>query len=390
MALVASALAAQPGRACDATPPDLHARQVGADVVLTWTGALAAGEIWNVHRGDLNVLWDVGFNDTSLATVATAQYTDVAGAADADWDYFRVRCEGPGGDGPWSNLGFKVLRQFDTVQEGGTGGDFLNLYYVSLPERLGMPDIADSRDPNPCAPAAGVGDGIVTADDLLCSWWTSGTGSFMVSGFDAATCTFLDRMILREESDCTSAPETLFVGSWTAPLSDGQALQVSVTRQPGVAPAVNSALTVGSADPARPCQVIAEPALGPGGVDCAPRQRLLSIPWDGLDRQARELLCGREGRDWVYSDAPTNRKPSACNAGIFNNSVGFRKATAAGTFDNVGDGSTDNQYTWSSISFSALTGLSFGGVIVDLRPTDAAYVFLSLGHGSTTYCPERR
>ena len=181
--IVAAWLAVAGGaKACDVLPPSLTATRVGNDVALAWTGALGIGESWVVYRGEIDVMWTFGRNEILIASVGAAMYTDAGAATDGADHYWLVRCEGPGGAGSFSNMAFKLARHLDTVP------GFLNVYFVSVPGWLGLPDVADTSDPSPCTPAAGVGDGVMNADDLLCAWWTSGRGSLTLSRRDEETC----------------------------------------------------------------------------------------------------------------------------------------------------------------------------------------------------------
>src|SRR6185369_15169385 len=105
----------------------------------------------------------------------------------------------PSGAGT-SNMAFQLERHLD-VAYLPSGVPTQNVYFVSMPGFSGQGDTANTAAPESdkcvgdvAGPSAG--DGLIDADDLICSWWSSrasGAGSFMVSLRDEASASWLDR-----------------------------------------------------------------------------------------------------------------------------------------------------------------------------------------------------
>jgi hypothetical protein len=289
-------------------------------------------------------------------------------------------------------MGFKLERSFSVVREvpSDPNTKFLNIYLTAFPLFNGLGDVGNDGIPTGTKGCVGdpttiTPDGDINSMDILCDLWTDRTinGAFVVQRYDRDICQF----------SLTSGLKTnisLSYGNTFFQLERDAGYYITVSSPAVVAP-VNRAVQVGSHDPSYTGRAIREPALGSAGRDCAPRTDIINLPYHSMYQKGREILCGLQGVDWTYTDPPTNRKPSTCNRGIFNDTVGFRKAISVLTFDNVNDDSTvtpDNQFSFASVSFSALPApgvYNFGGVDFDLTPGDAYIVSISLGHGQTTF-----
>lgn len=286
-----------------------------------------------------------------------------------------------------SNMGFKLERSFAVVRENPADPTtkFLNIYMVSSPLFNGLGDIGSDGVPagegKGCvgdAGSAGIADGVINSMDALCDMWTDRTinGAMVFSRFNRDTCQFEGTSGNRTPLGGTQFGATFFALERDA----GNYLTVSSTNP--TAP-TNRAVIVGSHDPSYTGRAIREPSPA-----CTPRLDIINLPYHSMYQKGREVLCGLQGVAWTYTNPPTNTKPSACNQGIFNDAVGFKKAISLLTFDNVNDDSTttpDNQFSFASISFSALAGYNFGGVDYDLTPGDGYLVSISLGHGTTNF-----
>lgn len=290
-----------------------------------------------------------------------------------------------------SNMGFKLERSFSVVRENPADPNtkFLNIYMLSFSLFNGLGDIGADGVPagevKGCVgdPNSPVADGFINSMDALCDTWTDRgiNGAMILSRFDRDSCTFVG----------TSGNRTTIggiqYGNVFFDLERDAGLYITVSSNNAVAPQ-NRAVTVGSHDPSYTGRAIREPALGSRGVDCSPRLDFINLPYHSMYQKAREILCGLAGVDWTYSDPPTNRKPTSCNRGIFNDNTGFQRTIGVLTFDNVNDDSTqtpDNAFSFASISYSGLGGYNFGGADYDLTPGDAYMVSIQAGHGQTTF-----
>jgi hypothetical protein len=371
-------------RGCGTQPPDLSAVKEGDDVRLTWTGALDPGDAWVVYGGDLRLLWSEGPAYVDVATTALAEWVGAGDATDDGDYYWRVRCEGPAGEGPWSEMAFKLRRYLWTGLSPVTGKVHSNVFYLSLPSRLGLPDLADTADANPCTPADGDGDGVVNADDLLCAWWTSGMGTLLLARSDLARCRFESRAILFEDFALEGTPGVVLAGDWTAPLVPGEALMaVPCAPDPEAMRLSNEAIVVGAHDASvAACAPLELP-------NCAgPWLELLNVPYHGVYREADELLCGVKGVDWTpgpWGD------PDACPNGIFSGAPprGSGALVSVVTYDTGDDGDpSNNQLIGRNVLYDPLFGvLTFGGRPWTLGPGDAALTMLTAGHTPTQFCP---
>jgi hypothetical protein len=285
-----------------------------------------------------------------------------------------------------SNMGFKLERKFEVVRSNPAvpSTNFLNIYLLSYPAFNGLGDVANDGTTGGTKGCVGdtggpaAGDGRINAFDSLCDSWTSRNinGAMVVSRFDRDACSFI-----LMSGNKTALAGLQFAGT-PFPLEADAGLYITVSSPATPAP-TNQAVIVGSHDPSYTGRAIREPSLGPAGRDCAPRQDLINLPYHSMYQKPSEILCGLEGTAWTYT-APN--KPSACNAGIFNDTT--KKTISVGTFDNIADGSTttgDNSFAFRAINFNGLTGLTFAGPDYDLTPGDSYIVSISLGHGQTTF-----
>ena len=297
----------------------------------------------------------------------------VAGAllATSAWAGPLRRTDPPSGGSPPtpdSNIGFKLERTFEA-----TPGHKAH-YLVSVPSFFGLTDVADPAAPDPCDPPGGVGDGLVTADDILCDWWTSRQGGMAVSRLDHATQQWQVRTIFLD----AATGDVVLAGDWTAPLVGGEAYALSVSL-PGIGGVQNPVIIVGSHDPGRPCQDDVD--VPPG---FASAETLLSYPYHGMYQFADELLCGLARWDW--NDADGDGFPDTCDDGIFDAASGV--AMTVLTYDNEPGSPSRDTFVGRTVTRSPATGeLEFTGVNYRLTPGDAYLASFALPHPGTSFCP---
>lgn len=268
---------------------------------------------------------------------------------------------------PGSSAAFRIERHFDVLTD--PAGNLLeNVYYVSLPLSSGIEDVASTAAPeankcvgDPDGPA--MGDGRITADDLICTWWTSrstGQGSMMVSRRDEASASWVERVGMFNASGAFE-----FAGPWTGGVSSVEGLMVSVDGAPGTS---NVAMIYGGHDPAWAGRLIRA---------TTDRQAVLSLPAHGMYRTADEILCGLIGVDWTPG---ASGAPETCPNGLFDG----QKATGAYIFDNDLSDGDGNRYVGRVVTQS-LGRLLFAGTNFTLRPGDGVLLYMEEGHATRTW-----
>ena len=407
-ALLALALAG-PALPCSG-PPLLGAQVRGTDLDLTWVGMLDPGDTWSVYSGLLSDLHGGVFSHVLVqGGLAAAAYTDSRMPPTNDGYYYLVRCEGLGGNGEWSNMAFKLVRDLATVEDAARE-QFLNRYYLASPSLPGWEDTANSAAPerNKCVrdiDGPTTPDGILNADDLICSWWTSRAPccrhGIVVSTYPAEPLGYVlrpHRGALYEDSPF--GPGWVFAGPWTEPLPANLGFIVEVA-QGSALPASNLAVIGGAHDPSQPCQTIeflSTPAL-----------HVLNIPYHAVYRTADEILCGlprlRDPAGWVdalnnITGAPgADGMPDTCPNGIFDAANPARPYRMQLTiFDNVDDGSgpapdardTDNTFVVRLAQINPFGKLLFQQDDFDVGPGDAVQVTIEAAHRPTQFCPRVR
>jgi hypothetical protein len=274
-----------------------------------------------------------------------------------------------------------VTLNFREIGPPASTNTFRGVYYLSLPDYPLLDDVADSDPPmwtaNGVCLGPGRGDGIINADDLLCTIFGSGTpmtgrGLLAFFRFDRTACGYDTRYLYFEYifEELTSA------GSWTAPLDPRDGIWVTV---PFDVAADNVVTLRGWCDADAPPVVIGPPPSG-----CRPVLPILQVPWITPYRQADEILCGLEGVDWVDGDGDGD--PDTCPNGIFDGTTPITVVS----FDN--DPDTVPESDNLRIGRTALRtdlGLAFLGRNFPLVRGAAYEAVVRLGHSPTLWDPPR-
>lgn len=336
----------------------LSARLDADAVLLTWAGGLDAGDDWVVYNPSRAEL-EADVPGSVLFTGTENEYLHPAAAE----IFYRVRCEGPGGAGPWSNMAFRIeLNLFSSASV-----EYPANHLVSLPLEWNPPDVAGGADSWPCDDA---GDGEATLDEALCELWTSvdalSDARFTVEALDRSLEAFVARVGERVGGGPPGAS-----GS-TAPLSDtvGAGAALSVRVEGDVAD--NPVVIVGSHDPDFGGYLLSSPA-DRGSF------HLLSVPYHTRYRTADEILCGIRDEDWYELDG--DGIPDSCPNGVFDPVSGGHATVARIQNDPITGAATMGRQVFDSGS------LLFVGSNFDLVPGEGIIVYLPRGYAERPFLP---
>lgn len=266
-----------------------------------------------------------------------------------------------------SNMGFLLHTSLDDVAAPGIE---TSRYFVGVPGFLGLEDSADAGLADPCSTPSGAGDGVIDSRDLLCSWWSSRSGSMTVSRRDDAAQVWQS---LTVRVDPLSGQREYF-GDWTDPLIPNEAFVVTVGGN-----AVNPIAIAGSDDPMSNCRDF---VLEPAGGD---RTLLIyNSVYHTMHQHLSETLCGLSGVDFL--DADRDFLPdSGCPAGLFDENSGARMTLTA--MDYRQGSPTYARPVSFSVERDPLTGdLVFSGENLELIPGNAYLVEFAAPHSGTQAC----
>lgn len=273
-------------------------------------------------------------------------------------------------------LGASVARaDYSYVRNSDFVVGFRNYYFLGFPDTIGLADVANSSAPwnDKCDLRAGGGDGVINVDDAICTLWGSGApvvrlGSFSIQRIDENTCRWEART-----AEVAGPLGIVFQGpAFALDPRAGYVVQVACNEPAVPSWFPNTGMLTGPCAPGFPSRVVSSRC----------RNAILPIPDDTHYRKAAEVLCGREGVDWV--DADSNGKPDACPNGIFDPVLGGR--TSVITCDNrVGRNEFPNTDNASIVYQVELTGgnLVFSGSNFTL-PHDETWP-AEMGSGSAVW-----
>jgi len=248
-------------------------------------------------------------------------------------------------------------------------------YYLSLPFGGGLEDLANSSLSDPCDLSSASADGVLNADDLICTIWGAGdlaSRHGVITVFDyTPDCRVRARTALRTRF----GGPVLFIGS-AFDLRPEAGFQVSVAVLPDQPLPDDTVTFTGPCAPALPLQVVG------GACPFA----LLNLPYDTLFRTANDILCGLENIWWY--DADGDGDPDTCPHGLFDAVDGLPVTISyyQNRWDEFRDPRSGPVYIPRAV-FSSFGDVYFIGTNFDLVDGDGIIVEFSTGDGERDWDP---
>ena len=254
--------------------------------------------------------------------------------------------------------------------------DLRNVYFVTAPFAEGIEDVANTTNVDPCDTVDTGPDGVVNADDLLCTLWGGGDlaeqrGAMSVVHYDGGACSYRARTGLKLPTG-----ERLFIGGGFQYQPEfGYTVQVGRVTE-DAPPPVNRVVLSGHCDPAFPGRLLVP-------IGCQNGAEVLHYPYNALYRTVDEILCGLEGVDWMPD--PVTGNPDTCPNGLF--MLGEDGAAVSVVlYNNDPDAPSPNQYIGRSV-VQVPGSLVFVGSNYELKAGEAYLAYLSVKHSPTFWDP---